>query len=465
VRITFCLFFLGLIFPAWIVAAEPAPAESVHEYDLKNGLKLIVKEDHRAPVVFSSIWYKVGGSYEPRGITGISHALEHMMFRGTEKYGPGKLAEIVNQNGGDQNAMTSDDYTVYFQTFSADKLAISFELEADRMQHLLLDPDAFSKEIQVVMEERRMRTDDDPQSLASERINAIAFINNPYSRPVVGWMSDLLQMRIDDLKNWYHTWYAPNNAVVVVVGDVVPEQVLALANQYYGPIPSGNIPVLKNTQEVSALGVRRLEVRIPAQLRWMYLTFNTPSLSTVTAENSNDPYALAVLAYVLGGGESTRLAHDLVRGKQILASASADYDRYNLHENLLSLSATPSQQAKLTDVESALREEITRLQKQLVSADELKRAKALLIANHEFEQDSLMNQAFNLGLPEVTHLSWQVENDFVSHIRAVTPEQIQAVANRYLIPEKLTIGILNPIIAGASSAKTGVSHADNSAIH
>ncbi len=455
---------LTLIFPLFAFAEQPT---LVHEYDLKNGLKLIVKEDHRAPVAFFSIWYKVGGSYEPKGITGISHALEHMMFRGASKYGPGKLVELINQNGGDQNAMTSDDFTVYFQTLPVDKLALSFDLESDRMQHLLLDPAAFAKEIQVVMEERRMRTEDDPQSLANERINAIAYINNPYTHPVVGWMSDLQQMKVEDLRNWYRQWYAPNNAVIVVVGDVVPEAVYALANQYFGNIFPVTLPVFKMTQTVSALGPRRLSVSIPAKLPWVSFNFNTPSLSTVTAENSNDPYALAVLANILGGGASSRLAHDLVRGKQILANASADYDPYNLYENLLTISATPNQKIAISTVEKALNDEVAALQNQLVSSDELQRAKALLIANHEFEQDSLMNQASNLGLPEVTHLSWKVEDNFVPQIKAVTAEQIQAVAKRYLLPEKLTVGILNPIsVAGApNNASSGETHVNRTEIH
>lgn len=455
---------LTLIFP---LLAFSEQSTLVHEYDLKNGLKLIVKEDHRAPVAFFSIWYKVGASYEPKGMTGISHALEHMMFRGTSKYGPGKLAELINQNGGDQNAMTSDDFTVFFQTLPADKLALSFDLESDRMQHLLLDSAAFTKEIQVVMEERRMRTDDDPQSLANERFNAIAFINDPYTHPVVGWMSDLQQMTVGDLRNWYHQWYAPNNAVIVVVGDVVPDQVYALANQYFGNMLPMTLPAFKMTQNVSALGPRRLQVSIPAKLPWVSYSFNTPSLSTVNADNNNDPYALDVLANILGGGASSRLARNLVRGKQILANASADYDPYNLYENLFSISATPNQKVAIPAVEKALNDVIAALQNQLVSPDELQRAKALLIASHEFEQDSLMNQASNLGLPEMTHLSWKVEDNFVPQIKAVTAEQIQAVAKRYLIPEKLTIGVLNPIsVAGApNDTSSGETHVNRTEIH
>lgn len=451
------ILFVALL-PSAIYAAD---LPSVHEYRLDNGLKLIVKEDHRAPVVFSSIWYKVGSSYEPRGITGISHALEHMMFRGTAQYGPGKLSEIINANGGEQNAMTAEDFTVYYQSLPADKLALSFQLEADRMTHLTLDQDAFAKEIQVVMEERRMRTEDNPQELTTERLNAIAFINDPYSHPVVGWMSDLQQMDVSDLRAWYHQWYAPNNAVVVVVGDVQPENVLQLAKKYFGPTPAATLPVIKPIKEVSALGIRHLNTHIPAQSPWVIMAYNTPSLTT--DPQSNDPYVLTVLASLLGKGDSSRLNSQLVRGQQIAASVSADYDLYNLYSNLLTLSATPAKQVSSNDLQRALQKEIQNLQTNLVSPAELSRAKALIVAEHVFDQDSPTAQAFNLALPEVTALSWQKENDFVSHIESVTAEQIQAVAKRYLIPERLTIGILDPILQTGAAPIQGELH-DNSSI-
>lgn len=429
---------------AFMASTYAATQPPITEYQLSNNLKLIVKEDHRAPVVFSSIWYKVGGSYEPSGITGISHALEHMMFRGTHQYGPGKLAELINANGGDQNAMTSDDFTVYFQTLPAEKLELSFTLESDRMKNLSLDENAFTKEIQVVMEERRMRTEDDPQALTMERFNAVAYINNPYSRPVVGWMSDLQQMHIQDLRNWYHQWYVPNNAVIVVIGDVQPQQVYALAKKYFEALPAQPIIEPKPTTEVSALGLRRINVQIPAKLPMLLLGYNTPSLHK-NSNNTQDPYILTVLAYLMGGGDSSRLNRNLVRGQQIAASISASYDLYNLHSNLFLLSAVPAKKTSLTLLEQQIQKAVEQFKTALVTLEELQRAKALIIAQHVYDQDSLMSQAFNLAMPEMNGLSWRQEQEFIAHIEAVTAEQIQAAAKQYLVTSQLTIGRLEPI--------------------
>lgn len=452
------IIFLGLL-PWSAMGAAELP---VHEYRLDNGLKIVVKEDHRAPVVFSSIWYKVGGSYEPAGITGISHALEHMMFRGTEKYGQGRFDAIINANGGDQNAMTADDFTVYYQSIPAAKLAQSFEMEADRMTNLTLDPALFAKEIQIVMEERRMRTDDNPQALMLERINAAAFINNPYHHPVIGWMSDLAQMTAKDLRDWYRQWYVPNNAVIVVAGDVKPDEVFALAKKYFGGLQRKPVPEVKPVQEVSGLGVRRLNLRIPAKMPWVVLAYNTPSLTTVT--DPSDPYALIVLAGLLGSGDSSRLQHHLVRGRQMAVSADAGYDIYNLHDNLLTISATPAKNTSSEDLQRVLQQEVFNLQNNPVKQEELARTKALLIAQHIYDQDSRTSQAMNLAIPEVTGLSWRKENEFISGIGKVSAQQIQSVAKRYLIPDNLTIAILEPILKSGATVSEGEAHA-SSAIH
>ncbi len=435
--------FLSFLLLPLAVFADDSNSNNTQEFQLKNGLKLLVKEDHRAPIVFTSVWYKVGGSYEPRGITGISHALEHMMFRGTTKYGPGQFSEIINTNGGNQNAMTSEDFTVYYQTLPADKLAISFNLEADRMRHLSLDPNSFSKEIQVVMEERRMRTDDDPKQKTLERLNAIAYINNPYSQPLVGWMSDLQQMTVNDLKAWYQNWYQPNNAEVIVVGDVKPAQVLALANQYFGSLTSATITFPKPTQEVTRFGTRHLTVRLPAKLPWLIMAYNAPSLN-VQNKTQPQPYVLTVLAYILGGGENPRLMKNLVRTQQVAVSASTDYNLYGLHNTLLTINAIPSKFVSLSNLIKAVQNEVVALQNTPVSAKELQTAKALIIAEHIFAKDSLVEQAISLAVPEMTGLSWRNELSFVNNIEAVTAEQIQAVAKQYLLPENLTIATLEP---------------------
>jgi len=207
-----------LLFSPWLVAQ--ATVTTVHEQTFGNGLKVLVKEDHRSPVVVSQIWYKVGSSYEPSGITGISHMLEHMMFKGTKLYPAGEFSRIIAENGGQENAFTGDDYTAYFQTMEKSRLEISFKLEADRMRNLDLKADELAKELQVVTEERRMRTDDQPHAKTLEQFNAVAFANSPYKNPVIGWPSDIANYQVEDLQAWYQQWYAPNNATLVVVGDV-----------------------------------------------------------------------------------------------------------------------------------------------------------------------------------------------------------------------------------------------------
>ncbi len=221
----------------------------VHESYLDNGFKIIVKEDHRAPIVATQVWYKVGSSYEPNGVTGVSHLLEHMMFKGTHAYGPGEFSRIIAANGGDDNAMTSRDFTAYVQTLASDRLEVALELEADRMRNLTLPPGEFTKELEVVKEERRLRTEDKPTALTYEQFNALAYSTLPYANPVVGWMNDLNNMEVSDLGDWYRRWYAPNNATLVVVGDVDPEQVNQLAERYFGVLKPGVIPRLKPLRE------------------------------------------------------------------------------------------------------------------------------------------------------------------------------------------------------------------------
>ena len=221
----------------------PALAD-VTEYQLDNGMQVIVKEDHRAPVAVSQVWYRVGASYEPDGITGISHALEHMMFKGTPQVGAGEFSRIISALGGTENAFTGSDYTAYFETLAVEHLERALELEADRMRNLLLDADEFAKEIAVVKEERRLRTEDKPSGRVYEQFNAVAWRSSPYRNPIIGWMNDLEHMTIDDLTAWYRRWYAPNNATLVVVGDVEPETVRAIAQRHFGTLaPSEPISV------------------------------------------------------------------------------------------------------------------------------------------------------------------------------------------------------------------------------
>jgi len=429
---------LWLLFPLVASAANPA----VHETTLKNGLKVIVKEDHRSPVVVSQVWYKVGSSYEHDGITGLSHALEHMMFQGTPKYGPNEFSRIIAENGGQENAFTSHDYTAYFQQLEESRLKVSFELEADRMRHLTLAPKEFNKEIQVVMEERRMRTDDDPESLTDEQFNATAFLNSAYRIPVIGWMDDLQNMRVEDLRKWYKTWYAPNNATLVVVGDVKPQPVFDMAKKYFGPLKPSTIPESKPRHEIPQTGIRRITVKAPAELPYIVMGYKVPVLHT--AQVGWEPYALEVLSGILDGGDSARLTKNLIRGSQVAAQASAGYNLYARGDNLFALDGTPAQGHNITELEKALRNQVQQLRDKLVSEDELKRVKAQVVASDVYQRDSVFYQAMQIGSLESVGLGWHTGDQYVDHVKAVTAEQVRDVARKYLIDDHLTVAVLDP---------------------
>ena len=434
-----------LLWPALALA-------QVHEFRLDNGLKILVKEDHRAPVVVAQIWYKVGSSYEHLGITGISHVLEHMMFKGTEKHPAGEFSRLIAENGGRENAFTGRDYTAYFQQLEKSRLAVSFELEADRMRNLTLPPEEFAKEVQVVMEERRMRTEDNPTALTHEQFNAAAFVSSPYHNPVIGWMADLKSLTVADLRQWYARWYAPNNATLVVVGDVDPQAVLALAQRYYGPLKPSSLAPPKPRTEMAQKGPRRIVVRAPAKLPYLLMGWQVPVLNTVADER--EAYALEVLAGVLAGGDSARLPRELVRGAQIAADADAGYDLYARQESLFLLDGTPAEGHSVAELRKALLAQIERLKREPVSAAELARIKAQVVAGKIYEQDSVFYQAMQLGMLETVGLGWRKLDEYPDRIRAVTPAQVQAVANKYLIDDHLTEAVLEPLpLAGPSTRK------------
>jgi zinc protease len=429
-----CLFVFLLLAPL-------LSAAQVHEYMLDNGLKLLVKEDHRAPVVYSSVWYKVGGSYEHNGITGISHVLEHMMFRGTTKYPSGSFEKIISEMGGEQNAMTGNDQTIYYEKLASDKLPISFELEADRMHNLVLTKEIFAKEIQVVMEERRMRYEDNPQALTWERFMAAAHVNNPYHHQAIGWMTDLQNMTVQNVRDWYHQWYAPNNAFVLVIGDVKADDVYQLAVKYFGKIPKSTVKTLKPRTEIPTLGHKQIDVFAPAKLPWIVMGFPTPTAKT--AKNKSDPYALVVLSAILGGGDSSRFARDLIRGSQIAADASASFDPFTLHQNQFLIDGIPAKGITIDVLKKKLLAQVEKMKAGLVTVQELERVKAQVIAANVFSQDSLSDQAMDLGTPESIGLSWRDEESFVDNIKLVTAQQIQAVAKKYLKQQNLTTAVLH----------------------
>ncbi len=436
---------LALAALAALLTSPAAVADdgAVHEYRLDNGLRLIVKEDHRAPVMVSQIWYKVGSSYEHGGITGLSHVLEHMMFKGTKKHPPGEFSRIIAANGGRENAFTGQDYTAYFQTMEKSRLPVSFELEADRMRNLVLKEEEFRKEVKVVMEERRMRTEDNPQALTYEQFMAAAWVSSPYHNPIIGWIDDLEHMELADLGAWYRRWYAPNNATLVVVGDVDPDAVHAQAVKFFGPLEPSRLKPLKPRREVKQRGEKRIVVEAPAELPFLTLGYKTPSLKT--AAEDWEPYALDVLAGVLDGGESARLATRLVRGRAIATSAGAGYDLYDRLETLFVLQGTPAAGHDVDELEKALRAEVKALQEKPVSDEELKRVKAQITAAKIFALDSIFYQAMQIGRLETVGLDWQEIDRYTERVQAVTAAQVQAVAKKYLVPEGLTVARLKPL--------------------
>lgn len=423
---------------------EPSPVEppGVQERILNNGLKVLVKEDHRAPIVTSQVWYKVGSSYEIGGLTGISHLLEHMMFKGTEKLAPGEFSRIIAANGGDENAFTGRDYTAYFQTLAADRLPIAFELEAERMRSLALPEEEFLKELEVVKEERRQNTEDDPDSLTYEQFNAVAYESSPYRNPIIGWASDLEGMAVEDLRDWYRQWYAPNNATLVVVGDVDPQAVFALAERHFGPLGAERIRPPRPQADAPQRGEKRLRVKAPAKEPYLLMGYKTPVIGH--ADDDWEPYALEMLASILDGGSSARLSRELVRGSHVAASAGASFSAFNRLPGMLLLDGIPAKGRSIAELEQALQAQIHRLREEPVAETELERIRNQLIAAKVYERDSVFAQARQMGSLETVGLGWELMDQYVDRLSQVTPAQIQAVARKFLTPDNLTLAQLEP---------------------
>jgi len=432
---------LGL-FATGVLAEQSTTEQRVHEYMLDNGLKLLVKEDHRAPIVVSQIWYKVGSSYEYNGITGVSHVLEHMMFKGTSKVKPGDFSKLIKEQGGRDNAFTGQDYTAYFQILEKSRLPISLELEADRMRNLTLPEDEFKKELEVVKEERRMRTEDSPHALMQEQFNASAYNNNPYKNPIIGWMNDLDNMNVNDLRTWYQQWYTPDNATIVIAGDVKPYEVFELVKKYFAAIPKTVIPTVKPRIEAEQVGERRIKVHAPAKVPYLLLGYKVPVLRT--AKEEWEPYALEMLANVLSASRSSRFDKELVRDKQIAINADSGYSMHSMHDDMFLVDATPAPGKSIAELETAIKEELQRLKTEKVSEEELNRIKAQVIANDVYEKDSVFYQAMALGMLETVGVGWQKADEYLPKIRAVTAEQIQAVAKKYLQDDRLVVAELVP---------------------
>mgnify|MGYP006270903443 CR=1 FL=1 len=438
-------------------AQSTATGESaVHERVLANGLKVLVKPDRRAPTVVHLIAYRAGSVDEVNGRTGVAHALEHMMFKGTRTVPAGEFSRRVAAMGGRENAFTTRDYTGYFQQIPSARLSEVMALEADRMTQLVLSREAFDTEREVIIEERRLRTEDRARSRVFEQLMASAFTASPYRHPVIGWMSDLQSMTIADLEEWYANWYAPANATLVVVGDVSPEQAFSLAEKHYGSIASRAVAARKPQEEPAQLGLRQSVVKAPAENAYVVLAFRVPKLTRL--DGDPEPYALEMLSEVLAGDENGRLTRELVRGSRVADSAGAGYGMSSRGPALFTLSGVPAKGRTVAEVQQALRAQIARIAAEGVDERELERIRIGYVASRVYQRDSLMSQAMEMAGLEMAGLSHADADRLLDRIRAVSPQEVQAVAARYFGDDSLTIVTLDPQpMSGARQPARGFS--------
>lgn len=409
---------------------------------LDNGMKVVVKVDRRAPVVVSQVWYRAGSVDEHNGTTGVAHVLEHMMFKGTPDVPAGEFSKRIAAAGGRENAFTSRDHTAYFQTLRKDRLELALKLEADRMANLALSPQEFAKEIEVVKEERRLRTEDNPQARLYEALMANAFMAHPYRHPVIGWMDDLRHMTAADAQAWYERWYAPNNATLVVAGDVEPQQVFAWAQQYFGGIARRPLPARKPQAEPEQMGERRVIVKAPAKQPVVALAWQVPRLTDPAGEW--EPYALEILAGVLDGHASARLNQSLVREQQLATQVDAGYDPVSRGPALFMVDAAPAEGQNVATLETALKAEIAKVAKEGVGEAELSRVKAQVLAGQIYQQDSLFYQAMLIGEWTTAGLDYRDRLTRFERLKAVTADQVKAVAGKYFVDDHLTVAVLDP---------------------
>ena len=415
-----------------------ASGSQVQTYQLNNGLKILVKEDHRAPVIVSMLWYHVGSADELPGTTGVAHVLEHLMFKGTKAIPKGVFSKTIASLGGQENAFTNTDYTTYFEKLDAAHLETALKLESDRMQHLNIIDDEFYKEMKVIQEERRMRTDNNPQGLEFERFLAAIHLSAPYHHPVIGWMSDLQQMLPDDARNWYSQYYVPNNATLVIVGDVTPKQVYDLANQYFGAIKPKQQILRKDQLEPPHLGSTEVDVHAPAQIPNLMFGYIVPSVKANDTAHPRDPYVLEVIAGILDAGDSGRLNQRLIQTQHLASNAAVSYNLYTRYQTEFIVLLTPAQGKNIEQLNTGALEEIVRLQKEPVPIDELLRVKTQIIAQKTFEKDSIFSQAMELGILDTIGLPEETAQKYIPEIKAVTPDEIMDVAKRYFNNYQMT---------------------------
>ena len=425
-----------------IEKAKSELTRSTFETTLKNGLKVIIREDHRAPMVMTQIWYKVGSADESGNTLGISHVLEHMMFKGTSKVPNDEFTRISRIYGGSINAATFTNYTNYYQLYPKAYFPMALELEADRMSNLLLRQQDFEPEIKVVMEERRQRTEDNPRSRAFERFKWISYPTSHYRQPVIGHMKTLNNIQLNDVKQWYKTWYTPNNAILVIVGDVESEQALLQVQKYFADTPSRATPQRNDVHEFEHLGYRHMEINTDVQVPNLYMTWNVKSLAS--AINPQDAYALTIIRSLLDSGISSRLQDRLVRDRKLLTSVSVSYDPYNRGDSLFSISALPANGVSFEDAQKAIQAEVDALKTEDIPKHELERITTRFVSNLIYNQDSIAGQAKMIGNLEVNGLSYRLMDELPKYYENVSMSDIQRVANSYFIRENLSTLYLAP---------------------
>lgn len=436
-------------------SANGAPA--AEKFTLSNGMTLIVQPDRRAPTAVQMLWVRVGSVDEVDGTSGVAHVLEHMMFKGTKDLKPGEFSRRVAALGGRENAFTTRDYTGYYQQIPAEKLEQVMKLESDRFAHNQWPDDEFKREIEVVKEERRMRTDDQPRALLGEQQNAAVFTASPYHRPVVGWMSDLDAMTPADARAFFERWYTPANAAIVVVGDVDVAQVRAMAEKYYGSIPARAVPSRKPRTEPAQRGIRRLEYKAPAEQAYVSLAFRAPQIDPAdNFKGDIDPYALVVLAAVLDGYPGSRLDRALTQGADRVADSAGAYAGFvGRGPQLFVLDGVPAAGKTPAAVEAALRAEVAKIARDGIGAAELARVKTQWVASETYKLDSVMAQARELGSNWVQGLPLDASARIIDRLQGVTAEQVQAVAAKYFGDDQLTVATLHPLPPEANRRPRG----------
>jgi zinc protease len=416
-------------------AANAGITDQVKTETLPNGLKVLVLENHKAPVATFSVFYHVGSRNEQTGKTGLSHLCEHLMFRGTKKLKPEEFSNIIQENGGMDNAFTTDDYTDYFEMINRAHLNVPVSLEADRMANF--DPKGFAAEKDVVMEERRLRTADNPEDALDEITTAQAYVEHPYHWPVIGWMHDIEGLTLQDALAYHAIYYSPQNSVIVTVGDFDADKVLKEIAEQFGSIKNGPKPPPVTAVEPPQEGERRVELRHAANLPAVEVSFHVPNL------RSPDAYALEIASEILSDGKSSRLYQDMVVDKRMVVSASASYDMTSFDPPLFTFTAQIRPGVKTADVLAEIDREISALREKPVGAEELQKAKNLERAEFVFGQDSMFREAMMLGIYQMLG-DYHMLDQYLPQIDKVTARDVQRVAQKYLVASNCTTGVLVP---------------------